>query len=118
MKLWHGLCVLAGVCAFFANTGEARADVAGNSYVAYVATEKEDGAVALSFTANTFLVVTDIGDFGGGTFNETGGFVSFVSATGVGEGYIGTFNATAIGNNFIIGVGIGSDSKVFWFVGI
>lgn len=109
---------MAGLCAFFANADEAQAAAAGNTYVAYVAsTEQGDGAVALSFTANTFLVVTDIGDFGGGVFTETGGPISLVTATGVGEAYIGRFNAIAIGNNFILGTGFGTDDGFFWFVG-
>ncbi len=115
MKNWFAICLVAASSVFFVNTQQAAAAAAGNSYVVYVdsSVSGEFGAV-VTFTANTFVLVAEDGDLGGGVFVEFG---PFAFATGVNDGYVGSFTALTIGNNFIIGAGEGDVGDNFWFIG-
>lgn len=116
MKNWFAVCLVAVSTVFFANTQEAAAAAAGNTYTIYVDSTVSGEFVAVaSFQAATFLLVAENGELGGGTFFEIG---PFVFAQGVNQDdYVGQFTAITIGNNFILGFGEGNVGDDFWFVG-
>lgn len=116
MKNWFALCLVAASTAVFVAPQQVDAAAAGNTYTIYVdSTVSGEFTAVAAFQTNTFFLVAENGELGGGTFVEFG---PFLFGSGVNEeDYVGSMTALTIGNNFIIGYGEGNTGDNFWFWG-